>query len=189
MEIYEIFHIEKIVFLLKKNYACIIETDTQLGLISHDANLLYELKKRPQIKKIVTFVPNKNAVKTDHQLFLELTKKFWPGALTLILDGISYRMPDHEQLLKILHKTGPIFSTSANLHGEEPFNKVIDYQTVSHFQNYGNRLFLVNGCAKTRLPSTVFNVNNGIISRKGLLYHELIAFLKLMKIKYVYQEK
>lgn len=76
MEIYEIFHIEKIVFLLKKNYACIIETDTQLGLISHDANLLYELKKRPQIKKIVTFVPNKNAVKTDHQLFLELTKKF-----------------------------------------------------------------------------------------------------------------
>ncbi|MBF0244877.1 MAG: Sua5/YciO/YrdC/YwlC family protein [Planctomycetes bacterium] len=44
----------------------------------------------------------------------------WPGPLTLIAgggEGLALRMPDHDQLRRLLRLTGPLLGTSANLSG------------------------------------------------------------------------
>ena len=61
-----------------------------------------------------------------------LMQRWWPGALTLVLSknpdlppdltpypGLAVRMPDHPVALSLLHQTGPLAVTSANLsdHG------------------------------------------------------------------------
>ncbi|MCT1830209.1 L-threonylcarbamoyladenylate synthase [Brevibacterium luteolum] len=61
----------------------------------------------------------------------ELTKRFWPGPLTIICGAqamldwdlgdthgtVAVRMPDHEAALELLRKTGPLAVSSANTHG------------------------------------------------------------------------
>lgn len=66
------------------------------------------------------------------QQALDLTKKWWPGALTLVLPknpnlppdltpypGLAVRMPDHPVALSLLDQTGPLAVTSANLSDHE----------------------------------------------------------------------
>ena len=60
-----------------------------------------------------------------------LAERFWPGPLTLVvprqaslpeslssLPTVGVRMPDHPAALALLHKTGPLAVTSANLSGQ-----------------------------------------------------------------------
>lgn len=64
---------------------------------------------------------------------LLLIRRFWPGALTLVLPllpslpsnlsptpTVGVRMPDHELTLSLLQATGPLAATSANLSGDPP---------------------------------------------------------------------
>ena len=61
-----------------------------------------------------------------------LMQEWWPGALTLVLPkhpdlpldltpypGLAVRMPDHPVALSLLHQTGPLAVTSANLSDYE----------------------------------------------------------------------
>jgi L-threonylcarbamoyladenylate synthase len=68
----------------------------------------------------------------------ELTREFWPGALTLICrqqpslrwdlgdsrGTVALRMPDHPDALAFLENTGPLAVSSANKHGEPPATTV-----------------------------------------------------------------
>ncbi|WP_027119609.1 L-threonylcarbamoyladenylate synthase [[Mycoplasma] testudinis] len=184
MQIYDFDEVDEIVFELKNGRACIIETDTQLGLICYNGRLIYEIKKRPRSKKLVTFLPRANFIQVNNPLYNLLAENFWPGALTLVINSVSYRIPNNEKLLKILSRTGPIYSTSANLHNEQPFVNVLDYQSIEHFQNYDDQLFLVSGKQNSVMPSTVFNLDSGKILRKGLLFDELCTFLNSHQVKY-----
>ena len=52
-------------------------------------------------------------------------RKWWPGPLTLILHApgattLGVRIPKHEVALELLRHAGPLMTTSANLHGDEP---------------------------------------------------------------------
>jgi L-threonylcarbamoyladenylate synthase len=54
-----------------------------------------------------------------------LIRKWWPGPLTLILHAkgggtLGVRIPKHEVALELLRASGPLMTTSANLHGKEP---------------------------------------------------------------------
>jgi len=67
-----------------------------------------------------------------------LTKQFWPGALTIVLPvspdvemdigetpgTIALRAPDEAALLELLRMHGPLAVTSANRHGEPPATSV-----------------------------------------------------------------
>ena len=55
----------------------------------------------------------------------DIIRKWWPGPLTLILHGragstLGVRVPKHEVALELLRASGPLMTTSANLHGKEP---------------------------------------------------------------------
>jgi L-threonylcarbamoyladenylate synthase len=54
-----------------------------------------------------------------------LMRRWWPGPLTMVLHAIGggtlgVRIPNHKVALELLRSTGPLMTTSANLHGQDP---------------------------------------------------------------------
>jgi tRNA threonylcarbamoyl adenosine modification protein (Sua5/YciO/YrdC/YwlC family) len=70
----------------------------------------------------------------------ELSEKFWPGALTLVVrhtthlawdlgetkGTVAVRMPDHELALELISRTGPLATSSANRSGHPPAATMLD---------------------------------------------------------------
>jgi L-threonylcarbamoyladenylate synthase len=55
----------------------------------------------------------------------EIIRRWWPGPLTVILHALGggtlgVRIPKHAVALELLRASGPLMTTSANLHGKEP---------------------------------------------------------------------
>lgn len=183
MKIYDINDIDSIVYELQNDKVVIMETDTQLALISLNAELIYALKKRSKSKQLITFVSNTECVNTNNLLFYKLANQFWPGPLTLIVDGNSYRIPNHVQLLEVIKKVKKIFSSSANISNESVLLNTSDVFKIDSFYN-NDKLVIVNGKSHSIIPSTIFDIDNSKIIRKGIIYDQLISFLKLNEIIY-----
>jgi L-threonylcarbamoyladenylate synthase len=54
-----------------------------------------------------------------------MMRRWWPGPLTVILHArgggtLGVRIPKHKVALDLLRATGPLMTTSANLHGKDP---------------------------------------------------------------------
>ena len=59
---------KQIAELLKtKKFAVVVQTDTVMGLVSLNPMLIYEIKHRPNNKKLIFFVNNINQVKQLNQ--------------------------------------------------------------------------------------------------------------------------
>jgi L-threonylcarbamoyladenylate synthase len=55
----------------------------------------------------------------------EIIRRWWPGPLTVILHAkgggtLGVRIPKHAVALELLRASGPLMTTSANLHGRDP---------------------------------------------------------------------
>jgi L-threonylcarbamoyladenylate synthase len=110
-----------------------------------------------------------------------LAKRFWPGALTLILPirqglppnlspspTIGVRMPDHQFALELLNKLGPLATTSANLSGQPDAKTAEDVLT----QLDGRIDLILNGGAcPGGIPSTVVDCTKQqpVILREGAI--------------------
>jgi L-threonylcarbamoyladenylate synthase len=119
-------------------------TDTVYGLgglvdDDHAIRELYRVKGRGADKAIPILLgglDDLGKVAIDpSQMALVLAKRFWPGALTLVVprrldlpdslspdETIGVRVPDHAFARALLRLTGPLATTSANPTGQEsPF--------------------------------------------------------------------
>jgi L-threonylcarbamoyladenylate synthase len=116
-------------------------TDTVYGLgaLSRDDRAirsLFEVKGRGSEKAIPILLGSSDdlpQVALDPpEMALVLAKRFWPGALTLIVaqrpglpaslspdETIGVRVPDHDFALSLLRLAGPLATTSANPSGAE----------------------------------------------------------------------
>jgi tRNA threonylcarbamoyl adenosine modification protein (Sua5/YciO/YrdC/YwlC family) len=70
----------------------------------------------------------------------ELTEKFWPGALTLVVrhtthlawdlgetrGTVAVRMPAHDIAVEVISRTGPLATSSANRSGHPPATTLLD---------------------------------------------------------------
>ena len=114
-----------------------------------------------QLREVVAAVPD---------VALALAKRFWPGALTLVMarherlplnvtgggDTVAVRLPDHPCPQSIISACGsPITGTSANKHGGGEPLTAEDVQ-----RQLGNQLSLVldGGPARASVPSTILDV-------------------------------
>lgn len=127
----------------------VIPTDTVYGLAaraddSHAVARIFELKHRSKSQPIAVLV-------ADHSMAAELgvvegeaekmVRHEWPGPLTVVvprrqragrweLGGdrrfIGIRVPDHEFVLNLIRKVGPLAATSANISGEPPVGAVVE---------------------------------------------------------------
>jgi L-threonylcarbamoyladenylate synthase len=108
-------------------------TDTVYGLgASADDELaqkrIYQIKGRPVGLPLILMVAAESQlegiVHVDSRAEA-MMRKWWPGPLTLILHSLrggtlGVRIPKHKVALGLLRHTGPLMTTSANLHGQEP---------------------------------------------------------------------
>ncbi len=127
--------------LIKEGSPALFPTDTlpALGALPKFASKLWTLKRRPRNKPLILMGS------TSEELLdlvspsalddaWEMAKKYWPGALTLVLpsfsdylrqlnldsDSIGMRVPDSDYILPLLKMSGPLATTSANISGESP---------------------------------------------------------------------
>lgn len=129
---------------LKGKIIC-FPTDTVYGVgclyNDYDATLkIYQMKGRDYKKPLAVLISKYDDVyyftdQLDNKT-KELVDKYWPGALTVIVDKkkdcdvvnliefstIGLRMPNSIVSLSILAKFGPLATTSVNLSGNEPLN-------------------------------------------------------------------
>jgi L-threonylcarbamoyladenylate synthase len=107
----------------------------------------------------------------------EIIRRWWPGPLTVILHStggrtMGVRIPNNEVALELLRASGPLMTTSANLHGKEPAMTADEASELG-----GLAAVLDGGRAPGGTPSTVLDLTGpephilreGAISAQALL--------------------
>ncbi len=127
-------------------------TDTvpALAVLPEKAGLIFAAKQRSQDKPLIlmaacaedlwSYVQGSDK---DYQIWQEVARKYWPGALTLVLPAsdrvpqemnptdpttIGIRVPDSAIAQTILAQTGPLATTSANLSGQPPLQSLTEIE-------------------------------------------------------------
>ena len=187
---------------IKRGEVVGIPTDTFYGLSADPFNLaaieaVFQAKGRPETKALPILVSSIEQAVTMMRdvpdIFLLLAHKFWPGALTLVVEA-THRLP-----LKVTGNTGrvalrwanssvptaiidaaggPITGTSANLSG---FPSCTNAGQI--VRQLGNRLPLILDAGDTGavMASTIVRIdgNNWTLAREGALPEaEIHAALK-----------
>ncbi len=173
-----------------------IPTDTVYGLGADASNAdaiqkLYTIKGRPEEKPIPLILGSVDDVnkvaKNIPGYFYHLTKKYWPGGLTIIVKSkdllpqltagrntVGLRIPNHILLLKILNEFGaPIAITSANLSGEPASTSPQDFGfELSNKLDY----IVDDGMTPGPIPSTVYDISISppVIRREGIISEETL---------------
>ena len=170
-------------------------TDTVYGLAAlpfkeETVDRLYVAKGRNSLKAIAILVGNTADLPLVTPLMTPLAERlaesFWPGPMTLIVQGgpalpanisptltIGVRMPDHPVALALLRKIGPLAVTSANLSGGE------NALTAQHvLAQLGGKIHLIldGGSVPGGMPSTVVDctASEPVIVRTGPITLEML---------------
>ena len=119
--------------LLRGGGVVAFPTDTVYGLGADAADDLaqrriYQIKGRPVGLPLILMAAAESQltgwVHIDARA-AEIIRRWWPGPLTVILHAIgggtlAVRIPNHVVALELLRASGPLMTTSANLHGKDP---------------------------------------------------------------------
>ena len=129
--------------LIKEGSIGILPTDTVYGLVCSAFNpdslsRVNGLKGR-EIRKGVVIAANIDQLVSIglKKRYLKAVEEYWPGPVSVVIPcsnvvnnldlGTHYmgvRIPDHQELLKLLDETGPLVTSSANMTGETPVNNI-----------------------------------------------------------------
>ncbi|MDI6782418.1 MAG: L-threonylcarbamoyladenylate synthase [bacterium] len=193
----EIELIKKAVLSLKEGNLLIFPTDTVYGLGANGLDSkamrkLFEIKKRVDTKPFALLIGEIDDAckycKNIPPLFFTLTKRFWPGAITMVLDAqdglpkeamgmdfsVALRMPDSKVALCLLKEAGvPIAASSANFSGG---NDPAGVDEIEGSLRDEVALVIDGGMCKG-VPSTVVDLrgNNIKILREGAITTEEIS--------------
>lgn len=153
---------------------------------------LYTVKGRPDEKALPVLLAAEEqwplVASAAPEAARRLMRAFWPGALTIVLPRrddvpeavgprtrtIAVRVPAHAALCRVLARSGPLASSSANLSGQAPAMSAREaLDTLGH----GLALVLDGGRLPAGEASTVVDTTGGqpVILRHGALSAEAIA--------------
>jgi L-threonylcarbamoyladenylate synthase len=165
--------------LLKAGKIGVIPTDTIYGISSLASREdlieeIYEIKKRDRNKPFIFLIGEISDLERFGIILdaekKKTLKKFWPGRVSLVFScpgkkfeclhrgsrTLAFRMPEDNNLLSLLKKTGPLVSTSVNIEGE-PYAK-----NISEAEKFfGDRLdFAIDEGNLEGSPSTVIDFSD-----------------------------
>lgn len=175
--------IKLICVYLKKGYAVLVKTDTQWGIMSLKQNVIYDIKKRPLNKKLIRFIGMNfkfDDLSIQQRKFLS---KFWPGSVTVIKNGESFRLTNRRIINVIIAMLGrPVYCSSANISGGDPIQSIDEaLSAFSHVSNKLVGLVPVHDYREKKwednLPSTIVDIDYWYIVRKGSRYEEVLDFI------------
>lgn len=125
-------------------------TDTvpALAVLPEKSHLIFEVKRRSQDKPLILMAATAEELWrfcrgniAEFQIWQEVSDRYWPGALTLVLPAsdklptgvnpldpatIGIRVPNSSIARQILAQTGPLATTSANLSGQPPLETMAE---------------------------------------------------------------
>lgn len=179
--------LDQIINQLKAGKVVALPSDTIAGLFclaksSAAVRRLYKLKKRPTNMPALVIFTDLFILKQHiiwNPIIEKLSKVFWPNNLTIIAhkspnsyisnliirdNKIAVRYTNHAILAYIIKYTGPLISTSLNIHSQ----KEIPNFNIPIFGN------IFNGKASTIYDS----INNNII-REGVFSEKMIKQLQI----------
>ena len=141
------FEISDLASKLKKGSLALFPTDTLPALCAYPqfSKKIWTIKKRPSNKPLILmggclddlFEFVKPSAIEDG---LKLAKKYWPGALTIVLptignfsknlnsnsNSLGLRIPALKLARDLLMQTGPLATTSANISGQPPVRDALE---------------------------------------------------------------
>ena len=188
--------IKKAAEILRCGGTVIYPTETVYGIgasiFSKEAlKKVFDIKKRNARKPVSIAVSSFDMIDElvhmgeKERAFIE---KFLPGPVTILLkkkpavpdiltpdtDIVGIRYPDHRLALELIERAGvPITSTSANISGEAPPRNVDEIKISADY--------IIDGGTCNGEPSTVIDLVNLRLVRKGARYEEVMAALRKMK--------
>ncbi len=126
--------IEEAAEIVKKGGVLIFPTEAVYGVGGDFTNSeaiqrICQIKNRPSDKPLTIHIADKNdaekLAENPPAVFYALSKTFWPGPLTLILEtkksSMGLRFPDNKIAQKLIKESGTFLSaSSANLAGAQP---------------------------------------------------------------------
>lgn len=156
--------VEEAIIKLNKGEAIGVPTDTVYGIstLCEHGNVLYDIKKRDKSKKLITMISSVDQINVDDEVLLKKMEEVWPGKVTLIFnyegEMRSFRIPNEPNLLELLSKINkPIYTTSANVSGNEPVN------TREEFKKEFPKLALLKeevDSQRSNIPSEIYIYEN-----------------------------
>lgn len=161
----------------------VIPTDTIYGVVASAfskkaVEWMYKILKRNPKKPFIILISSLEDledfnVKPDENSE-NILRRIWPGKISVIMPvsakkfsylhrgtkTLAFRLPKNKSLLKILKKTGPLVSSSANPQGKKPA------ETVAQAKKYfsGKIDFYADGGKMKSLPSTLIEIKEGKIN-------------------------
>ncbi len=183
--------------IIKKNGIVIYPTETVYGI---GANIfsnialekVFAIKKRDKDKPVSVAVSDFEMMENlvyigeKERRFIEIflpgpvtvvmkKKEYVPSMLTSGSDLLGIRYPAHETTIRLIQLAGvPITSTSANISGEVPPRRVDEIKIDADY--------IIDGGECKGVPSTVVDLVNRNILRKGAKYEEVADFLTNRKV-------
>lgn len=164
----------KLIALIKDGAVGVLPTDTVYGLVASAVNeeaatKLYKLKHRESKPGTIIAASIDQLVELGiPRRYLKAVEQFWPGAVSVIVPAepsLSYlhlgkfslacRVPSDEYLQKLLLKTGPLVTTSANAPGEVTSHTVIEAEKY-----FGDQVdfYVDGGDLSDREASTIIRI-------------------------------
>jgi L-threonylcarbamoyladenylate synthase len=161
--------------LNKKGAIGVIPTDTVYGVVAgandpEAVERLYRLKKRDKKPGtvIAADLEQLEALGLKHR-YLKAVEQFWPGPISVIIPvadpnlkylhqgamSLAVRLPKDKELAKLLNKTGPLLTSSANRPGAAPANNL---QEARAYFNRSVDFYVDGGDLSKRQPSTIVRI-------------------------------
>lgn len=176
--------------LLKKDLhgkIIVFPTDTVYGLGCLLGDLgsverIFQIKQRDKGKPLAILSPSLDMAKplvANPDDLLDLGGKYWPGALTLVVQKsslvddvttagnptVGIRVPNHDLALQILSHFGPMVVTSLNLSSEP---SILSFEDATLFEKLVD--YMIDGGTLSAPASTVYDVTNQKVLRQGALF-------------------
>lgn len=196
-------NIDKICDVINTGGLVISPTDTIYGIMGDALNeevirKVFEVKQRPFNKPLILLMDSFEMVDNYTDELSEMEKKimsrFWPGLMTLILkkndkvselitggnDTVAIRVPDNEDLLKIIRNLKrPVISTSANI-SETPVvtcTEMLEKDLIKHID------YIEDGGILDDLSSTIVSVcdNDLVVLREGKITNDIKEYCEVIK--------
>jgi L-threonylcarbamoyladenylate synthase len=197
-------NLKKYVEVIKKGGVGVIAAGTVWTLIGNifskkAVKKVYHLKKRKAKKPLIVLISDIKELKKlnifSKKEEIDILKKIWPSRISIILpqkstkklkhtyiknNTLLIRLPQKRIIRELIKKTGPIFSTSANIH-KKPVAK-----NISEVRKYfGDNLdFIIPSKTKRKnLASSIISIDfkKRIIKilRKGEDFEKILKLKKL----------
>lgn len=171
--------------LLKDGKIGVLPTDTVYGLVCRAADQaaverLYKLKQREQKPGTIIAASVEQLVELGLKArYLKAVESYWPNSITIIIPtgfdlphlhqgkgALAVRIPKSSDFTKLLEKTGPLLTSSANHPGEKPANTIQEAK-----QYFGDQVdfYVDGGDLSDRQASTIIRVVDDAVEvlRKG----------------------